>query len=208
MAETSPTNSRYCSEKCDLFDAVRLNPTLWQDCRRQIRGIAIEESPKQLRQTPTASIERWRQETDACLERLPFLLLFNLWTFLILDLASVLRLLANYTGPSLFNLCEVLMADCDNSQTSLTGNPSLVASLSEVAQELIPTLSQLHSSEYQALTTRATYFLTLMAGIFPLMGLYLALVVQLWRPSGISLWAAFDALLQYPGRRAFMLWGN
>lgn len=100
------------------------------------------------------------------------------------------------------------MANTDNTTADLTKPNLTQATNTQDASELRQILTQLHSVEYQALTTRATSFITLMAGVFPLMGIYLALVLQLWRPSGISLWAAFDSLLQYPGRRACLLWGN
>jgi hypothetical protein len=97
-----------------------------------------------------------------------------------------------------------MMADPGNPHMDLTEPPDKLPKASELRQ----LLTQLHSVEYQALTTRATYFITLMAGVFPLIGIYLALVIQLWRPSGISLSVAFDSLLQYQGRRACLLWGN
>ena len=53
-------------------------------------------------------------------------------------------------------------------------------------------LIQAHMAEYQALTTRATYMITLMAGIWPLVLVAIALAAQLWR--------------SFP--RPFLLWGS
>jgi hypothetical protein len=66
---------------------------------------------------------------------------------------------------------------------------------------------QVHLAEYQALTTRATYFITTSAGIWPLVVLYLAFAVQLWKPSGGSFDESVRTLLQ-PGRNRWLIWGN
>lgn len=57
-------------------------------------------------------------------------------------------------------------------------------------------LIQLHVAEYQALTTRATYFITLMSGVWPLVILFIALTGQVWRsfPRPILLWGSGIAL--------------
>lgn len=69
-------------------------------------------------------------------------------------------------------------------------------------------LIHLHTAEYTALTTRATYFITLATGIFPLMGIYLALVAQFCKPEGIPLRVAYQYLLRLPIQRSAMFWGN
>ena len=70
-------------------------------------------------------------------------------------------------------------------------------------------LTQLHIAEYQALTTRATYFITIMAGMFPLFILYLAVVSQLIKPANGAFTDAFIRLLTVPtGVRAAFVWGN
>jgi hypothetical protein len=70
-------------------------------------------------------------------------------------------------------------------------------------------LTQLHIAEYQALTTRATYFITIMAGIFPLFALYIAIVAQVIKPYNGAFIDALLKLLTAPnGVRAAFLWGN
>ena len=69
-------------------------------------------------------------------------------------------------------------------------------------------LIQLHTAEYSALTTRATYLITLATSIFPLMGIYLALIAQLCKPEGIALRFAYQGLLRLPIQRSLMFWGN
>src|SRR5208282_5722960 len=54
-----------------------------------------------------------------------------------------------------------------------------------------PQLLNIHLSEYQALTNKATYFIVISAGLWPVIGLYLTVVATLWshfagNPYGLS----------------------
>jgi hypothetical protein len=70
-------------------------------------------------------------------------------------------------------------------------------------------LIQLHAAEYQALTARATYFITIMAGIWPLMILYLAVVAQVVKSSNASFSESLKVILSTPTFvRAAFVWGN
>jgi hypothetical protein len=55
---------------------------------------------------------------------------------------------------------------------------------------------------------RGTYFITMASTIFPLMALYLAVVVGLCRPSSGTVEDAYKMLLTWPIRRTLMFWGN
>src|SRR5450755_4561139 len=55
---------------------------------------------------------------------------------------------------------------------------------------------------------RATYLITLATSIFPLMGIYLALIAQLCKPEGIAMQIAYQYLLRLPIQRSLMFWGN
>ena len=46
--------------------------------------------------------------------------------------------------------------------------------------EGVPALLQVHLAEYQALTTRNTYWMTLQYALFPILLLFLAIVAQMW----------------------------
>src|SRR5258708_9039570 len=68
-------------------------------------------------------------------------------------------------------------------------------------------LNQLHIAEYQALTTRSSYWIILQASLFPAVPIYLALAVQVWSANvmrkEIVVWGAL-AGLQLIG----ILWAN
>ena len=51
-------------------------------------------------------------------------------------------------------------------------------------------LVQVHTNEYQALYTRATYFITLSSGVWPLIILYLTLVALIWSLLPPTAWRA------------------
>ncbi len=69
-------------------------------------------------------------------------------------------------------------------------------------------LIQPHIAEYEALMTRATYFITIMAGIWPLVLIFLGVSIQFWKTQNVSLNVAWNNLLQNHGQRAAMLWGT
>src|SRR6266446_9227898 len=52
---------------------------------------------------------------------------------------------------------------------------------SDLAHSQVGALIQLHTSEYQALSTRASYWIVLQVGLLPLIPLYLAMATQVWQ---------------------------
>lgn len=67
---------------------------------------------------------------------------------------------------------------------------------------------QAQLAEYSALTTRATCYTTLQAGIWPLIAIYLAFIAQLCKPDGVPFDVAFHNLLGHPVPKALLLWAN
>jgi hypothetical protein len=61
-----------------------------------------------------------------------------------------------------------------------------------------PSLINLHIAEYQALTTRQSYWMILQISLVPIIPIYLALAVDTWKrgtiPGRIILWATFAGL--------------
>jgi hypothetical protein len=73
---------------------------------------------------------------------------------------------------------------------------------------VVASLVQLHSVEYEALMTRATYFITIMATIWPLLILFLTLVIAAWKPTGVSMSMALSSLRSPGAERTVFVWGN
>ncbi|HEX3654523.1 MAG TPA: hypothetical protein VHV55_01885 [Pirellulales bacterium] len=80
----------------------------------------------------------------------------------------------------------------------------IASSTQDALKDNTELLVQLHIAEYQALTTRCTYWITLQFSLWPILLLYLALIVQLWTsiPHEIVLWgslavAEFIVLIYY-----------
>jgi hypothetical protein len=93
----------------------------------------------------------------------------------------------------------------ENERSTLTPSLPTIPESSTTDTALV----QLHIAEYQALTTRGTYFITIMAGMFPLFVLYLAVVAQVVKPANAFLTQALVGLLGTPGGvRAAFFWGN
>ena len=72
-----------------------------------------------------------------------------------------------------------------------------------------PRLVQIHTSEYQALTTRATYFISIMASISPVCVVYLGLAAQAVKSPNMSFTQSVAYLLaSRDWVRAAFVWGN
>src|SRR5437868_4189465 len=67
----------------------------------------------------------------------------------------------------------------DNMNNQTTENHSLTGKESSNA------LIQLHIAEYQALTTRGSYWIILQASLIPIVPIYLALAVEVWKSGTI-----------------------
>jgi hypothetical protein len=67
-----------------------------------------------------------------------------------------------------------------------------------VGKDLSGALIQLHITEYQALTTRATYWMILQAGLMPVVPVYLVLALDVWKSGEIMkevvIWGAVAGL--------------
>src|SRR5258707_1254022 len=96
------------------------------------------------------------------------------------------------------------------SSTGQAPPPETIVSklLPQPSPDAAASLVQLHSAEYEALMTRATYFITIMATIWPLMILFLTLVIGGWKPSGVSLGTALNSLRSRGAGRSVFVWGN
>lgn len=74
-------------------------------------------------------------------------------------------------------------------------------------QERRTNLTQLHIAEFQALTTRSSYWIILQAGLLPAVPIYLALACQVWTANvvrkEIVVWGALLGL-----QLIAMLWAN